>query len=296
MNKHFLATGLLLTSLLSPATAEPQGGQVRAGSATIQQTLGTTTIQQLTDKAIIDWKKFNIAPNELVKFVQPSEMAVILNRVTGKDPSVILGKLQANGQLFLVNPNGILFGAGSQVDVGSLVATTLNISNEDFLKGNYHFTQDSNLDLASVVNQGTIHVSDEGYVILSAPLVSNEGMIVANLGKVQLGAGTEFTLNLDGRNLVSYQLGAQQGDGTVVLTPEAVSNVLKGVVTQGDQAVQMIEQDGQIQLVGGSGTVIQSGTIQAGTVQTDSGRLTVLTAGSDVSADALSMIGKACAS
>lgn len=72
----------------------------------IQQTLGTTTIQQLTDKAIIDWQRFGIDANELVRFVQPSEMAVSLNRVTGSDPSVILGKLQANGQVFLVNPNG----------------------------------------------------------------------------------------------------------------------------------------------------------------------------------------------
>ncbi len=259
MNKSVIA-GALLFSVLSatgPAVAEPQGGQVRSGSATIDQTLGTTTIRQLTDKAIIDWHKFNVAPNELVKFVQPSEMAVILNRVTGKDPSLILGKLQANGQLFLVNPNGILFGPQSQVDVGSLVATTLSISNDDFLSGNYHFTQDSNLDLASVVNQGTLHVSDEGYVILTAPLVSNEGMIVANLGKVQIGAGTEMTLNLDGRNLVNYQVHTAQDAGTVALSPAEVSELLH----QSAGSLEMVEENGEVRIA--AGTAVQAGTVRA---------------------------------
>ncbi len=263
MNKSVAAAALIFGLLSVSAVAEPQGGQVRAGSATIQQTPGTTTVQQLTDRAIIDWRRFSIDRNELVRFVQPNEMAVILNRVTGGDPSVILGKLQANGQLFLVNPNGILFGPGSQVDVGSLVATTLQISDEGFLSGNYHFVQDSNLDLASVVNQGTITVSDEGYVVLTAPLVSNEGLIVANLGKVALGAGNEVTLNLDGRNLVNFQVSTGQHEGTVVLTPEAVSSVLQHAVG-GVSASQMIEENGQVKLVGGEGALVQAGTIQGG--------------------------------
>ncbi len=298
MNKSGILASALLFSVLSvsnPAAAEPQGGQVRSGSATIQQTLGTTTIQQLTDKAIIDWHRFNIAPNELVKFVQPSEMAVILNRVTGGDPSVIMGKLQANGQLFLVNPNGILFGPQSQVDVGSLVATTLSISNQDFLNGNYHFVQDSNFNLASVVNQGTITISDEGYCVLTAPLVSNEGLIVANLGKVALGAGNEVTLNLDGRNLVSYQLSASPSEGgTVVLTPDAVSNVLQGVVQDGGlvPAGSIQEENGQIKLVGAEGTLVQAGTIEAGSVETHSSQVSVLTRGSTTAAGEVKALGR----
>ncbi len=264
MNRRSVAAGILFASLISPAISEPQGGQVRSGSATIQQTLGTTTITQSTQKAILEWQRFNISPTELVKFVQPNETAVILNRVTGGDPSRILGKLQANGQLFLVNPNGILFGPSAKVDVGSLVATTLNISNQDFLSGNYHFTQDSSLDLASVVNQGTIQVSDEGYVVLTAPLVSNEGLIVANLGKIVLGAGNECTLNLDGRRLVSFQLPASPGpDGTVVLTPEAVSEVLRTAMNTPAAATELREENGSVQLVGGSGTLLQAGTLQA---------------------------------
>ncbi len=277
VNKHSLAAAVLLASLISPVQAEPLGGQVRSGNATIQQTLGTTTVRQLTDRAIIDWQKFNVSPAELVKFVQPNEAAVILNRVTGGEPSRILGKLQANGQVFLVNPNGILFGPTSSVDVGSLVATTLSISNEDFLSGNYRFSQDSSFDLASVVNQGTITVNDQGYVILTAPLVSNEGLIVANLGQVHLGAGQAFTLNLDGRNLVSYQLDASQGDGTVVLTPDAVSDLLRNTLgTSG--ASRMVERDGKVYLEGGSGTLVHTGAVRsAGGLVETSGRAVSVT-------------------
>ncbi len=266
MNKSTMAAAALLCSALSltrPALSEPQGGQVRAGQATIQQTLGTTTVEQHTGRAIIDWQRFNVGSGEMVKFVQPSEMAVILNRVTGRDPSLILGKLQANGQVFLVNPNGILFGPQAQVDVGSLVATTLGISDQSFLDGTYRFVQDPGFDLASVVNQGTLRVSDEGYVILTAPLVSNEGLIVANLGKVTLAAGQELTLNLDGRNLVSFSLARGAGsDGTVVLTPAAVSTVLRQAVGA-DSATRLVEEDGQIKLVGGEGTLVQAGTVRA---------------------------------
>ncbi len=284
--KSIALVGFVSATLWSagPALAAPEGGSVTSGTATIDQTIpNITSIRQLTDKAIIDWRKFNINSNELVKFVQPSEMAVILNRVTGGSPSVIMGKLQANGQLFLVNPNGILFGQGAQVDVGSLVATTLSISNQDFLNGNYHFTQDPSFDLASVVNQGEIHVTDGGYVVLTAPLVSNEGLIVANLGKVALGAGGEMSINLDGRDLVNFQLGqAPSEGGTVVLTPDAVSNVLGQVVNQGElgAASSLVEVNGEVRLVGGEGLLLQAGTIQAGqgSVQLDSSQLTVVDA------------------
>ncbi len=275
MNKRFLTTGILLASLLSPAWSEPVGGEVRSGSATIERAPGTTTITQSTRQAILEWQRFNISPSELVRFVQPGPAAVILNRVTGGDPSRILGKLQANGQLFLVNPNGILFGPQSRVDVGSLVATTLSLSDQDFLAGNYRFEQDPRLAAGAVVNQGTIQVSDEGYVVLTAPLVSNEGLIVANLGKVQLGAGDAFTLNLDGRGLVSYQVQSSTDAGPVVLTPDAVSQALADSVNGGAlvPAGEMVLANGQLQLVGANGALVQTGTIQAGDVSLAGGRV-----------------------
>ena len=125
--------------------ALPSDPTVQAGSVTINETSADhLTILQGTDKAIIDWRSFGILGNERVDFQLPSSNGVTLNRVTGNEPSAIFGKLTSNGNLFLINPNGILFGAGSQIDVHGLVATTSDIRNEDFLIGNYNFNIPSN--------------------------------------------------------------------------------------------------------------------------------------------------------
>ncbi|MDN5943044.1 MAG: filamentous hemagglutinin N-terminal domain-containing protein, partial [Nitrospira sp.] len=164
---------ILLPTLVA---ALPTDGQVVAGQATIHQDSQTTlSITQASDKAILNWNSFSIAGNEAVHFLQPSVSSIALNRVIGIDPSVILGQLQANGQIFLINPNGILFGAGAQINVGGLFATTLQTRDEDFMAGRYLFAQDPLKELKTVVNRGNIHVSDNGYVVLMAPGVSNEG-------------------------------------------------------------------------------------------------------------------------
>ena len=127
---------LIMDLILGPSLlmALPSGGTVREGSATISQSKGESlNINQQTNKAIIDWNGFSLNVNELVKFTQPGAAAVILNRVTGNDPSSILGRLTANGRVFILNPNGILFGPTSTVDVAGLLATTLNIKNSDFM-------------------------------------------------------------------------------------------------------------------------------------------------------------------
>src|ERR1700722_8819780 len=183
-----LVAVLILARSCIPVHAAPTGSTVVTGTATIQQAGTTTTITQATNQAIINWNSFGIGANELVKFIQPSQLSVILNRVTGIDPSVILGSLQANGRIFLVNPNGIVFGQGSQVDVGGIMASTLNISNSDFLSGTYNFQQDPGATLSAITNQGSIHASNGGYVVLVAPLINNQGTIVANLGQISLGA------------------------------------------------------------------------------------------------------------
>ncbi len=299
MNHSRLVLAILTGTLLaaSPAGADPQDPRVRAGQVDVGQSAGTTTVHQLTERAIVDWRRFSIGTDELVRFVQPSELAVILNRVVGADPSLLLGRLQANGQVFLVNPNGILFGPGSRVDVGSLVATTLSLSDEDFLRGDYRFRQDPRANLAAVVNQGELRVSDHGYVVLAAPLVSNEGLIVANLGHIALGAGQEMTVNLDGRQLVNFRLSqTPTGEGTVVLTPEAVSSML-GQVVEDDSLVPagaLVEEGGVVRLIGAEGLLVQAGTLQvgspsgsAGTVELDASQVAVLTRGSQTLAPGL---------
>ncbi|MEN9215462.1 MAG: filamentous hemagglutinin N-terminal domain-containing protein, partial [Gloeomargarita sp. DG_1_6_bins_138] len=135
--RHLLALPvkvLLAFALYQPLVlALPQGGQVTHGSATIQQ-VGETklNINQSSDRAVINWNSFSIAPQEWVNFQQPSSTSATLNRVTGSTPSSIAGRLTANGQVFLINPNGIAFLPTAQVDVAGLVASTLNIKDSDF--------------------------------------------------------------------------------------------------------------------------------------------------------------------
>ncbi|MCA9775254.1 MAG: filamentous hemagglutinin N-terminal domain-containing protein, partial [Candidatus Eremiobacteraeota bacterium] len=274
----------------SVASANPSGGTVRSGNVRITNVGGNTLhVEQMTQRAIVDWQRFGIGQGESVRFLQPNQLSVILNRVVGQDPSHILGNLSANGNVFLINPNGILFGPSSVVNVGGLVASTLNISNEDFLNGNYRFKQDSSQALASVVNQGTITITDGGYAVLMAPLVSNEGLIVANLGKVNLISGESVTLNFDGRKLINYNVGHMDNanPGTVVVDRETVSGLLANVIQDPTltEAGSMVENaDGTVSLVGMADTVLNNGTIRAngaegqdaGKIVLDSGRLTVV--------------------
>ncbi|MDN5939990.1 MAG: filamentous hemagglutinin N-terminal domain-containing protein, partial [Salinisphaera sp.] len=137
---------------------------------------------------MIHWDSFNIGANALVNFHQPSLASVVLNRVaTAAGGSEILGQLSANGQVFLLNPNGVLFGRHAQVNVGGLVASTLNMSDADFLAGKHTFSR--NGPAAALTNQGTLNAAEGGYIALLAPEVRNEGAISARLGTAILGAG-----------------------------------------------------------------------------------------------------------
>ena len=159
------ALGLFVVS--GAAVANPQGGTVSAGSAAIQGQ-GTPVVQvnQASDRAVIDWKSFNIAAGERTQFQQPSASSAILNRIHDQNPSQILGSLSANGIVALVNPNGMVFGQGSQIDVGSLIATTADIPNERFMQGRWLlFGQPGEAD-AAVVNHGNISVREGGLAAL----------------------------------------------------------------------------------------------------------------------------------
>jgi filamentous hemagglutinin family protein len=189
-------------SAVAPVLAQPAGGQVVSGQATIQQQGNTTQIQQQSQRAIIDWRSFSVGATGTVDFRQPGSGAAILNRVTGNDPSEILGRITANGQVFLVNPNGIVFGKGSSVDVGSLVASTANISNSNFMANRLEFKEPGKAG-AHVVNEGSITVAQGGIAALVGPNVSNRGVIQARLGKVALAGGDAFVLDLYGDQLVN---------------------------------------------------------------------------------------------
>jgi filamentous hemagglutinin family protein len=261
----------------SAAYALPTGGAVTAGTAGIASTGGgAVTINQSSQNAAINWQSFGIGVGEAVKFVQPNSNSVALNRVIGPDASSILGSLSANGKVFLVNPNGILFGKGAQVNVGGLVASTLDISDANFMRGNYKFEGNSS---RAVLNQGTI-TADGGYVALLGADVGNTGVITARLGTVALAGGSAVTLDVAGDGLlnVTVDRGAVNAlvknggliratGGQVIMTAQAAGQLLKTAVNNtGVIEAQTIDtHNGKISLLGDmqSGTVNVSGTLDA---------------------------------
>jgi filamentous hemagglutinin family protein len=203
-NSFFTMTAISALMLAPrPALAGPAGGSVVAGTAGIQQSGNTTNINQSSSSAVINWQGFSIGKQETVNFNQPSAASTTLNRVIGNETSVINGALNANGQVFIVNSAGVLFGKGAQVNVGGIVASTLDISNADFMAGRYNFSGSSN---ASVINRGHIHASPGGYVSLLGKTVANDGVISANLGTVAMASGQQITLNFGGNSLVDVTI------------------------------------------------------------------------------------------
>ncbi len=174
------------------AHSAPTGASVVSGSASIATSGSTMTVTN-TPNAIINWASFSINTSETVRFIQQSASSAVLNRVTGSAPSGILGALQSNGKVFLVNPNGILFGAGARIDVNGLVASTLNMTDADFLAGRMRFNADRALP-GGVSNAGTITTPSGGFVYMLAPNVENSGVITTPSGEAILAAGNSVEL------------------------------------------------------------------------------------------------------
>lgn len=280
------SAALVMASIMPSALyANPQDGSVAAGSATISNSGNQTTINQSSDKAIINWRGFSIGPQETTQFVQPSSSSISLNRVTGNNnPSQIEGALRANGQVWLINPSGIMFHKGSQVNVAGIVASTANIQDADFMAGNYHFIQSPDHNVG-IVNEGNITVQDRGLVALVAPAVSNSGTITAHMGKVTLASGTEFTVDLVGDQLIQFATGskvtqtptdpngrpmrdsvANHGQiyadgGQVVLSAHAAEGVVDHSINMDGviQARSISTHNGQIVLAGNDGVTQVSG-------------------------------------
>ncbi len=302
------ASVYLLGSLFgAQAYANPTGGSVVAGNASIvQATPDTLNVVQSSNKAIINWQSFSIGAGETVNFQQPSNKSVTLNRVTGNDPSAIFGSLNANGTVMLVNPNGIVFGPGSRVDVGGLVATTANINDADFMAGKYGFNQASTNKDARIVNQGDISIRDAGLAALVAPGVENSGTIQARLGKVALGGAETFTLDFQGDGLLSFNADSvvtqapagSQGKalvvnsgrisadgGSIELSARAVQGVINNVInTDGVITANSVgAKNGKIVLSAGDAAVAIAGEFKAsGTGAGESGGSVAVT-GHDVS-------------
>jgi filamentous hemagglutinin family protein len=195
------------------AHANPIGGTVTNGQATFNTTGNNLTVTN-TPGTIINWQGFSINANEVTKFAQQSATSTVLNRVTSASPSSILGSLQSNGRVFLVNPNGIVFGAGSTINVGGLVATTLNLSDSDFLNGKHHYT--ANTGAQNITNAGNLTALDGGQIYLIAPNVDNSGVITAPNGQILLAAGSSVDIVNSNNPSLSVNVTAPAGNATNV--------------------------------------------------------------------------------
>jgi filamentous hemagglutinin family protein len=198
------STAIYLTLAPVGAFANPLGGQVVGGAATIAgEGTNRVTVDQTSEWAILNWNTFNVGLTQTTQFIQPNASAVTLNRVSGGlGVSQIDGTVSANGAVYVINPDGILFGRSANVNVGSFLATTHDIANGDFMAGKYRFSS-SGKPSASIVNQGLITAAKGGFAALVAPGVRNDGVITATLGAVGLSAANGFTLDLYGDNLIN---------------------------------------------------------------------------------------------
>jgi filamentous hemagglutinin family protein len=271
------------TTVVAPSQL-PTGGKVVGGQVTLQSSGSTLNVNQTSQRGAVEWGSFNVGAQSRVNFNQPSASAVTLNRVLDMNASQILGRISATGQVFLTNPNGIIFGSTAQVDVGGLVATTKNINDADFFNGKTTF--EGNGGSASVINQGMLQAALGGYIALLAPQVRNEGVIIAREGTVALAAGDKTTLEFTGNKLVSVIVDRavidalvenkqliQADGGFVVMSARSANAILSSVINQTGtlQAPSLVQRDGRILLEGGDKGVVNAGGVmnvsgtQAGT-------------------------------
>jgi filamentous hemagglutinin family protein len=272
-NALMTAVGFTLSLLAGGrAYALPADGKVVAGQVCINTpSASAIQIEQKSNNAVINWNSFGIGRGETVNITQPATQSILLNRVLGNDPSEIFGTLTANGRLFLVNPNGLLFAPGAVVHVGGLVASSLAIKDSDFLSGKYTFSQ--NNAKGFVMNKGSLN---GGFVALIGNNTTNDGSIFTCGGMTGMAAGEKITLNIDPCGLVAIKVdqatyntqiknsGLIKADGgSVVMSASAADALLASAVNNSGKisAGSMTESNGTIIIEGGS--IINTGEISA---------------------------------
>ena len=289
-----LAFGLIATTSLQAA---PSGGQIVGGVGSIHQSGLTTTIQQQTGAMAIDWNTFNVNVDERVQFQQPDVSSIALNRILDQLPSQINGRLDANGRIVLVNPNGLFFGNNASINVGGLIASGLDIDPMDFMNGDYQFEALEN-SAGTVFNAGLIQASLGGSVALLGKQVQNQGMISADLGIVALAAGKQAVLTFDHSGLLGLriteavlqdELGIDpavlnSGDisaagGKVLMTASVSQDVFSEAVNTGElQAARsvVVNADGSVTL-GSGADLVNTGTVNVSSESsTSTGQIVML--------------------
>lgn len=273
--RRFTRNALAIATALTPvwATAQdlPSGGTVVHGTATITTpNTNTMVINQGSDRAVVNWDGFSVGAGNRVDINQPNANSAILNRVTGDTTSQIHGQINANGRVFVVNPNGIFIGPTGSVNTGSFVASTLGIRTDDFVTGQTVF--EGNGSSATVVNEGSIQVVTGGYAALIGGKVKNSGMIQAPLGFVGLGSGERITLDLAGDGFLQVAIPTNSDDdgldaliensgtiqangGTVQISAATARNAARQAINMSGviEARSVSGRNGRVTLGGGSG-------------------------------------------
>jgi len=280
-----MVAGLLGIGVLPVAFALPTGETIVSGTADILtfDNGKQMSINQHSDKLITNWNDFSVNRGQTVTFSQPTKTSVALNRVIGVNGSNIQGQIKANGQVFLINPNGVVFGNNAQVNVGGLVASTQNITDANFTAGNYKF---AGVSQAEIVNNGLITAADGGSVALLGKTVRNEGDIKAQKGSVALGGGNEFTVSFDSNNLLDLKV-----DAAAINALVSNGGLLKA---DGGQVLMTAKSAGSmLQTVVNNQGAIEANTLsrKAGKITLDGGDVGVVNVGGSMSANALTAIG-----
>ena len=283
------AAGTLLASTAEPVLALPQGGQVAAGDAQIASNAAEMAIHQNSQNAVINWQSFNIAAGERVSVLQPNAQAALLNRVLGSNPSEIFGQLQANGRVFLVNPAGVYFAPGAQVDAGAIIASTMNITNADFMAGRYNFVGTEHD--GKVINKASLAAQNGGLIALLGKDVVNEGVVVAKKGTAALAAGEAVTLDFGGDGKVEVvptkaaleqavtNKGLVEADGGLVFMSAATGEMLTRSAVNQDGVVRassLADAPGAIRITArdvnlGTGSLTDASGMQGGTIEIGGG-------------------------
>jgi filamentous hemagglutinin family protein len=253
--QRFRSVLLAGTALVMPLAAAAQApapntapviDRIVAGSITVHQDAGQTTVRQAQQRGIVDWRTFNVGRDHTVRFQQPGASSITLNRVTTPDPSTIAGRITANGQVAIVNQSGVVFTQGAQVDAAGLIVSSANITNENFMAGRMVFDQPGRAD-ARIENAGTITIREAGLAALVAPQVANRGTIAARLGRVALAGAETHVVDLYGDGLLSIEVTGRvrqaPGNGAALVTNAGVIEAQGGTVLLTAAAADGIVQD-----------------------------------------------------
>ncbi|MFT6227284.1 MAG: filamentous hemagglutinin family protein, partial [Paracoccaceae bacterium] len=250
-----------------PLAAGPKGGVVAHGDAAIISGGQVTAIKQSSDRIIIDWQSFDIGADEAVRFDQPGRGSVALNRIKAGNPSAIDGRIEANGNVWIVNPSGVMFGHGARIDVGGLIVSTTDISDENFTKGNMVFNRPGDPG-AQIVNDGAITFAEAGLAGFVAPEVINRGQITGRLGRITIAGKDSFSVDISGDGMFALDLSDAAPAAHARLVNQGLIDVAGGVVVIDAASVRDAVD----------GTVSAGGVVSAASADVDGGTI-VLTGG-----------------